>query len=147
MGRKQKKIKRKKKSKWRTQRNWDFQNFQFSKNFRTNFISNRKQNGDYIGYGHIDELSMGCLHQVDIKRCFLTWYTVPSLCPPFVEPYFFRFTKFPISRSVCGCSSERGVTNRYRALMPCHSGMKLFETPSPSSRLLIHIWMPNKRKN
>ena len=56
-------------------------------------------------------------------------------------------TNFPFSRSVCGCSSERGVTNRYRALMPCHSGMKLFETPSPSSRLLIHIWMPNKRKN
>ena len=34
--------------------------------------------------------TMGCLYQGEIKRRFLTWYTVCSLCPPFVKvgPYY-----------------------------------------------------------
>ena len=33
--------------------------------------------------------AMGCLHQGEIKRRSLTWYTARSLCPPFVKvgPY------------------------------------------------------------
>jgi hypothetical protein len=52
-----------------------------------------------------EKYSMGCLHQVDIKRRSLTWYTARSLCP-LLQRWGCIIVKWYIDFRICGLAKS-----------------------------------------